>query len=90
MTLPESKVAAFVLLPELKLIRFDGDGLCLCEKVSDAEVCPRCAALSHAVYDHRWVHVRDEPLRGRNRASNPAMTAHEFVTASGSGFGQTI
>lgn len=65
MTLPESKIAAFVLLPELKLIRFDADGFCLCEKESAAEVCPRCATLSHSVYDHRWVALKDEPLRGR-------------------------
>lgn len=65
MTQPESKIAAFVLLPELKLIRFDADGFCLCQKESEAEVCPRCATLSHAVYDHRWVTLKDEPLRGR-------------------------
>lgn len=65
MTQPESKIAAYVLLPELKLIRFGADGICLCQKVSEAEVCPRCATLSHAVYDHRWVKLKDEPLRGR-------------------------
>lgn len=65
MTLPESKVAGFVLLPELKILKFGTDGLWLCEKVSEFEVCPRCATKSDSVYDHRWVTVRDEPLRGR-------------------------
>jgi transposase len=64
MTLPESKVAGFVLLPELKIVRFGSDGLWLCEKISDFEVCPRCATPSRSIYDHRWVSVRDEPLRG--------------------------
>jgi transposase len=64
MTLPESKVAGFVLLPELKITHFGADGLWLCEKRSEFEVCPRCATPSHSIYDHRWVNVRDEPLRG--------------------------
>lgn len=64
MTLPESKLSAFVLLPELKITHFGSDGLFLCEKVSDLEVCPRCATASRSVYDHRWIRVRDEPLRG--------------------------
>lgn len=63
MTLPESKVAGFVLLPELKIVRFGSDGLWLCEKVSEMEVCHRCATPSRSVYDHRWITVRDEPLR---------------------------
>jgi transposase len=66
MTLPESKVAGFVLLPELKITHFGADGVWLCEKRSDFEVCPRCATPARSVYDHRWVNVRDEPLRGRH------------------------
>lgn len=64
MTLPESKVAGFVLLPELKILHAGSDGLWLCEKISELEVCPRCASPSRSVYDHRWSTVRDEPLRG--------------------------
>ena len=64
MTLPESKIAGFVLLPELKITHFGSDGLWLCEKVSSLEVCPRCAIPSKSVYDHRWVRMRDSPLRG--------------------------
>lgn len=64
MTLPEKRIAAFVLLPELKLLHFGTDGLWLCEKESRFEVCHRCATPSQSIYDHRWVRVRDEPLRG--------------------------
>lgn len=64
MTLPESKVAGLVLLPELKITHYGSDGLWLCVKESELEVCPRCAQPSRSVYDHRWVKLRDEPLRG--------------------------
>jgi transposase len=64
MALPESKIAGLVLLPELKILHFSSDGLWLCEKISEFEVCPRCAQPSRSVYDHRWVCVRDEPVRG--------------------------
>ncbi len=63
MTLPESKIAGFVLLPELKILHFGSDGLLLCEKVSEFEVCPRCASPCRTIYDHRWVIVRDESIR---------------------------
>lgn len=63
MALPESKIAGFVLLPELKITHFGSDGLWLCEKVSEFEVCHRCATPCYTIYDHRWITVRDEPLR---------------------------
>jgi hypothetical protein len=34
------------------------------EKVSPLEVCPKCALPSNAVYDRRWVRLKDDPLRG--------------------------
>ena len=64
MTLPESKIAGLVLLPELKILHFSSDGLWLCEKSSALEICHRCATPSSAVYDHRWIVVKDEPVRG--------------------------
>jgi transposase len=64
MTTPETTLTGFVLLPELKLIHFGSGGFWTCEKQSDAEVCPRCATLSKSIYDHRWVLIRDEPVRG--------------------------
>lgn len=63
MTMPELRVAGLVLLPELKITHFGPDGLWICEKESDFEVCPKCAQPSHAVYDHRWIQVRDQPIR---------------------------
>lgn len=63
MTMPEIRVTGLVLLPELKITHFGSDGLWICEKHSEFEVCPRCATPSYVVYDHRWITVRDEPLR---------------------------
>jgi transposase len=65
MTLPEIKLSEFVLPPEVKLIRFGSDNVWICEKASELEVCPRCASPSRSVYDHRWVSIRDEPVRRR-------------------------
>lgn len=62
----------YLLLPELELLdaRPGGrDGLggteLFAEKQSSMEVCPRCATPSQSVYDHRWVRLRDDPLRVR-------------------------
>jgi hypothetical protein len=40
------KLAGFLLLPELKFNAFTGDGVFVCEKTSEFEVCPRCACPS--------------------------------------------
>jgi len=53
------------LLPELKLIRIIPPGFFICEKVSDSEVCPRCATLCSVIYDHRWIEIRDTPIRDK-------------------------
>jgi transposase len=37
----------------------------LAKKESVFEVCPKCATPSSSVYDHRWVRLRDDPLRTR-------------------------
>lgn len=34
------------------------------EKVSDFEVCPKCATICRSVHDRRWVRVQDAPIRG--------------------------
>jgi transposase len=66
MTTPESTLAQGFLLPDLKLIEVDWYRcLFVCQKVSPAEVCPRCATLCHSTYDHRWVRIRDGLIRGR-------------------------
>ncbi len=58
----------YLLLPELRFIenrKSEGGGVLLfAEKVSEFEVCPRCATPCRSVYDHRWVRVRDDPIRG--------------------------
>lgn len=63
-------VIQYLLLPELQLVdaRAAGpDGRWgtefLAEKKSEMEVCPRCATPSRSIYDHRWVKLKDDPLR---------------------------
>ena len=66
--LPESVLAQSLLLPELGLLgarRSRGHLTIDAQKQSRAEVCVRCATLSHAIYDHRWITVKDEPIRSR-------------------------
>ena len=64
MTMPEIRLANFLLPSEIKITGFAGSNIWLCEKLSDGEVCPKCASLTTSVYDHRWVSIRDEPVRG--------------------------
>lgn len=65
----EKRVTQSLLLPDLRFVKetytkrtryFE------CIKVSDYEVCPHCAKKTSSVYDHRYVHPRDEPLRNKN------------------------
>jgi transposase len=63
----EAKLAQFIVLPGLfvestrhkkETVEF------FCTKKRSAfEICPRCAEKSSAIYDHRSVRLRDEPLR---------------------------
>ena len=71
--MPLDTLSRFVLLPELKLTylkaaRNRQSGLYFVEKrdQSQPEVCPKCASLSRSVYDHRFVRVKDEPIRGHD------------------------
>lgn len=66
--MPETMLLRRLLLPELKFERsWRRPGTKTvgveAEKVSETEVCPRCATASTSVYDHRVVTVRDAPLR---------------------------
>lgn len=58
----------FILLPELKLLArwhpLKFRTYYKCEKVSDFEVCPKCATKSYSVHDRRWVKIKDSPVRG--------------------------
>jgi transposase len=68
--LSEQKVARFLLLPELKLTAWKKDRIAAsvvqAKKVSDFEVCPKCATVSKVVYDRRIVSVKDAPVRGNS------------------------
>lgn len=67
--MPEATLARSLLLPELKLTyvahRFRTLSIHHCQKVSEAEVCPRCATVSRSIYDHRVITVKDAPLRDK-------------------------
>lgn len=63
------KLANFILLPELKLLktrRLGDSGIFFkAEKVSAFEVCPKCASKSSQVYDRRRVVIKDQPIRSK-------------------------
>jgi transposase len=68
----EDSFSRYLVLPELRLLRVQPHGPgglggteLFAEKVSTMEVCPRCATPSTSVYDHRWVRLKDDPLRTR-------------------------
>lgn len=67
--LQESNLTRFIALPELKLTHFIKEptkNLCVTEKASKIEVCPKCATPSSVIYDHRYVKVHDAPFRGND------------------------
>ncbi|MCB0394463.1 MAG: transposase, partial [Bdellovibrionales bacterium] len=63
-----NRLSRFILLPELKLLNtrklLQGKTEYLVEKVSELEVCPKCASTSKSIYDRRWVKIHDAPIRG--------------------------
>lgn len=69
--MPQVKeIPRVLLLPEVKILKWDQDRFgrqhLWLEKASDLEVCPKCAAATAVIYDHRWVHVHDQPIRDRD------------------------
>ncbi len=65
--MPETKVARFLLLPELKIRGMykvkPSHSRIHVHKESQFEICPRCATPSSVIYDRRWVKVMDAPVR---------------------------
>lgn len=66
----ERTLSRNLMLPELKFIKeikvTNGKRVQCCNKISDAEVCPKCATLSTTIYDHVFVTIRDEPIRNKS------------------------
>lgn len=64
------EVPQILVLPEVKILRWKRDRFgrqhLWGEKRSSFEVCPKCAAKSNTCYDHRWIHVHDEPIRDKD------------------------
>jgi len=67
--MPVHSLSQKVLLPELRSLGSRalnrGPIVVHAEKTSRQEVCPKCAQVATSVYDHRWVLVKDEPIRRR-------------------------
>src|ERR1700731_4339623 len=63
----DGKIARFIGLPAIKVLsvkKQDQSHIYECEKIrTKCEVCTRCATPSSSIYDHRWVVVKDEPIR---------------------------
>lgn len=66
------KLASFVLLPDLVLVhiihRSKSSNIYICATKKRPQACQRCATLCSSTYDHRVVHVKDAPLRGKSVA----------------------
>lgn len=67
--MPSTRLSRFCLLPDLVLTHVENSDwktLSLhANKVSEFEVCPRCATLSRSIYDRRTSLIKDAPLRNR-------------------------
>ena len=68
--MPTPSLDRYLLLPELQLVRTirprDRRLELHAIKVSEMEVCPKCATPSKSIYDHRTVTLKDDPVRGEN------------------------
>src|SRR3989344_7881804 len=66
--MPEHKLTNFILHRELKLQNSYSPAPWItiyhCVKVSQGEVCPRCASFCNTTYDRRQVKLKDTPIRG--------------------------
>ncbi len=62
------KLTNFMLLPELKFIRSERIGksgnLLILEKEPRQEYCNRCGLGEYWIHEHRWIELKDEPIRG--------------------------
>lgn len=65
----EKMVTQQLLLPDLRFVKQETKEkyrIIYCEKVSEFEVCPKCASKSSTIYDHVNVTIKDAPIRNRN------------------------
>ena len=63
------KLARFLLLPELEILGSFAMGRwgigIRAKKISQREVCPKCATVSSHVHEHRRVQIKDDPIRNK-------------------------
>jgi len=65
----EKIVTQQLLLPDLRFVkqeRVKNFRYIYCEKVSEFEVCPKCATKCFTTYDHVNVTIKDAPIRSKN------------------------
>jgi transposase len=70
MAMHQSYLSKDLFLPELKLVKRiyspqQNLRIYLLQKISEFEVCPKCATPSKSVYDHVVVSVKDAPIRNK-------------------------
>lgn len=66
--MPKERLAKFILFPELELIKSQRNGpvnIYTCAMRGRSGFCPRCGLESGSIYDHRWVFIKDAPLRDK-------------------------
>ena len=87
--MPPETLTRYLLLPELRLLKIEradfGGVSFFAEKTSAFEVCPRCATLSRSVYDHRWVKLRDDPIRDQTFICTCPERQRSFPSAASCG-----
>lgn len=65
----EQRITQHLLLPDLRLVNEVYKrkiSYIYCQKVSDFEVCPKCATKCSTIYDHVNVKIKDAPVRNKN------------------------
>ncbi len=65
----EKRLTQLLLLPDLRIVKEETikkTKLLYCHKVSDFEVCPKCAFKCSTIYDHVNVKIKDSPLRNKD------------------------
>jgi len=72
--MPNKNFIQTLQLPELKVLKSCKTGKLrrefFLQKVSEFEVCPKCATPSKTIYDHVNVHIKDTPIRDKRITLN--------------------
>ena len=66
----EKRITQQLLLPDLQFVKEvhypkSNKRVIYCKKVSDFEICPKCATKCTSIYDHVDVTIKDSPIRNK-------------------------